>query len=80
VRDCGGRLELGPLPAHAWGLMPVEPLWSWLKYSRLCNFAPEDAQQLNAQVIRELGAIRDHQLRLRGFFHASALPLPRTLL
>lgn len=80
VRDSGGQLELEPLPAHARELMPVEPLWSWLKYSRLCNFAPQDAAQRNVRVIRELDAIRDDQLRLRSFFHASALPLPRTLL
>lgn len=80
VRDSSGWLELEPLPAHAWELMPVESLWSWLKYSRLCNFAPRDAEQLNARIIQELDPIRDHQPLLRGFFHASQLPLPRTLL
>ena len=80
VRRAGGRLDIEPLPAHSWELMPVEPLWGWLKYSRLCNFAPEDAQQLNDLVVRELDAIRDDQPRLRSFFHASGLPLPRTLL
>jgi hypothetical protein len=80
VRDPAGWLELESLPAHAWDLMPVEALWSWLKYSRLCNFAPRDAEQLNARIIRELDPLRDHQPLLRGFFHASNLPLPRTLL
>ena len=60
--------------------MPVEQLWTWLKYDRLCNFAPEDAHQLNAVVVGELEAIRDDQARLRNFFHASDLPLPRALL
>jgi hypothetical protein len=80
VRDSQGLLDLEPLPAHAWDLMPVEQLWTWLKYSRLCNFAPEDAHQLDAVITRELDAIRDDQQRLRSFFHASDLPLPRTLL
>ena len=80
VRDSRGQLELEPLPAHAWDLMPVEQLWSWLKYSRLCNFAPEGGRQLDEAVTRELDAIRDDQERLRSFFHASDLPLPRTLL
>src|SRR5262249_8761729 len=80
VRDSAGQLELEALPAHAWDLMPVEPLWGWLKYSRLCNFAPEDAHQLNARVIRALDTIREDQPRLRSFFHASELPLLRTLL
>lgn len=80
VEGSGGRLDLEPLPAHAPELMPVEQLWTWLKYSRLCNFAPEDARQLNEVVIRELEAIREDQERLSNFFHASDLPLPRALL
>jgi hypothetical protein len=80
VDQSGGRLDIEPLPAHAPELMPVEQLWTWLKYDRLCNFAPEDAHQLNEVVIGELEAIRDDQLRLRNFFHASDLPLPRALL
>jgi hypothetical protein len=80
VEASGGRLEFEPLPAQAAELMPVEQLWTWLKYSRLCNWAPADAPQLDDAVHRELNAIVDDQERLRGFFHASALPLPRTLL
>jgi putative transposase len=80
VVECGGRLEFEPLPPHAPELMPVEQLWTWLKYSRLCNFAPADARQLDARVFRELDAIRHDQELLRSFFHASDLPLPRALL
>ena len=80
VEQSGGRLDLEPLPAHAPELMPVEQLWTWLKYSRLCNFAAEDAHRLNEVVSRELEAIREDQERLRNFFHASDLPLPRALL
>lgn len=75
-----GRLDLEPLPAYAPELMPAEQLWTWLKYSRLCNFAAEDAPQLNEVVIQELEAVREDQERLRNFFHASDLPLPRALL
>ena len=28
-------------------LNPVEPLWGWLKYDQLCNFAPQDVPQLD---------------------------------
>jgi putative transposase len=80
VEQSGGRLDLEPLPAHAPELMPVEQLWTWLKYDRLCNFAPEDAHQLDEVVVGELEAIREDQERLRNFFHASDLPLPRALL
>jgi DDE superfamily endonuclease len=75
-----GRLEIEPLPAYAPELMPVEQLWTWLKYDRLCNLAPEDARRLNEVVVGELEAIREDQTRLRNFFRASDLPLPRALL
>lgn len=75
-----GRLTLERLPAHAPMLNPVEQVWTWLKYDRLCNFAPQDAHDLNEAVIRVLDPIREDQERLRSFFNASDLPLPRTLL
>ena len=71
--------EEGELPAYAPELMPVEFLWRWLKYGRLCNFAPRDAHHLNDAVVRELDAIEDNQVLLSSFFHQSDLPLPRTL-
>jgi transposase len=80
VRESQGRLDLERLPAHAPVLMPMEQVWTWLKYDRLCNFPPRDAHHLNEAVIRELDVIRDDQHRLRNFFHASRLPLPRALL
>jgi len=71
------RPDIEHLPAHPQELMAVEPLWKRLKYDRLCNFAPEDAHQLNEVVLGELEASRDDQPRLRSLFHASDLPLPR---
>jgi len=71
------RPDIEPLPAHPQELMPVEPLWKGLKDDRLCNFAPEAAHQLNEEVLGVLEAIRNDQPRLRNFFHASDLPLPR---
>jgi transposase len=79
VEQSQGRLNIEPLPAHAPTLMPVEFLWRWLKYGRLCNFTPQNAQQLNKAVIRELDAIWDNQVLLASFWHFSDLPLPLTL-
>jgi DDE superfamily endonuclease len=73
------RLCLERFPPYSPQLCPVEPLWSWLKYSRLWNFAPEDAVQLDECVVTELAAIRDDQELLRGFWQTSELPLPRSL-
>lgn len=75
-----GRLDLEPLPGYSPELMPVEQLRTWLKYNRLPNFAPENAEQLEKVVLREVEPIREDQQRLRNFFHASDLPLPRALL
>jgi len=80
VAQSEGRLDLELLPSHAPKLNPLEQVWTWLKYGRLCNFPPQDAQHLNETVIRELGPIREDQERLQNFFHASDLPLPRALL
>jgi transposase len=75
-----GRLTLEKLPPYAPILNPIEPLWSWLKYDRLNNFAPRDAVELNQRVFVELLAVRRDQRFLRSLFHASDLPLPRALL
>ncbi|HYG36177.1 MAG TPA: transposase [Clostridia bacterium] len=75
-----GRLSLERLPPYAPELNPVEPAWSWLKYSRLCNFAPHDAQELQAAVLREMNSVCHHQPLLHGFWGASQLPLLRALL
>jgi transposase len=73
------RLSLERLPPFAPMLNPVEWLWSWLKWERLSNFAPRDVQELDARVVAELASKRDDQEFLRNLFHASELPLPRTL-
>jgi putative transposase len=74
------RLVLERLPAFAPMLNPVEWLWSWLKWERLSNFAPHDVGELDRRVRAELASKRDDQAFLRNLFHASELPLPRTLL
>ena len=62
------RLSLEKLPPYAPMLNPVEPLWSWLKYSRLCNFAALDTRQLKHRVIRELSAVSDDLEFLKTMF------------
>jgi transposase len=79
VEQSRGRLDIEPLPAYASALMPVEFVWRWLKYGRLCNFTPQDADELDAAVVRELDAIWDNQGLLASFFHQSDLPVPRAL-
>jgi transposase len=73
------RLSVELLPPWAPMLDPVEPIFSWLKYGRLSNFAPMTAHELNKIVLTEMATIHQDQTRLRSFWHASALPLPRPL-
>lgn len=80
LAEAAGRLSLERLPPYAPMLNSIESLWSWLKYGRLCNFAARDAHHLNEIACAELRAIENDQGRLRNFFHASTLPLPRALL
>ena len=74
------RLVLERLPAYAPMLNPVEPVWSWLKYSRLANAAPASAAELDPPVRRALDAVRDDPEFLRSMWQGSDLPLPRALL
>jgi len=80
VRRFQPRLKLEQLPPYAPMLNPVEPVWSWLKESRLCNASPTNASELDRWVRREVGAKTDHQDFLRSMWQGSDLPLPRTLL
>lgn len=80
VDEAQGRLDIEPVPPYSPELIPVEFLWSWLKYDQLPNFAPRGAPHLNDVIVRELEPIREDQELLRSFFHRSALQLPRTLL
>jgi transposase len=74
------RLSLEELPSYAPMLNPLEPVFSWLKESRLCNFAPWDAHELNRAVFRELQALADDQSLLRQLWHRSDLPMPQPLI
>ena len=74
------RLHLERLPGYAPMLNPVEPIWSWLKHSRLANYAPHDAATSNQRVHRELDAVCDDRDFLLSMWRASDLPVPRALL
>jgi putative transposase len=73
------RLTLELLPPWAPMLDPTEPIFSWLKYGRLSNFAPRDARELNQAIVAELEPATDDQDLLRHLWHASDLPLPLPL-
>src|SRR5437660_1310324 len=53
------RLILEQLTPWAPMLNPVEPLWSWLKWERLSNFAAHDVHELDERVVGVLASKRD---------------------
>jgi putative transposase len=73
------RLHVEQLPAYAPELNPVECVWSYLKWGRLCNYAPPDPETLDKTVFNELHGLRKDQKRLRGFWQGSDLPMPLAL-
>lgn len=74
------RLQLEKLPPYAPMLNPVEQVWSWLKFSRLCNNAPANAVELNRAVEHELKPVTDDQDFLLNLWHRSGLLVPQALL
>lgn len=75
-----GRLQLERLPSYAPMLNPIEQLWSWLKYGRLCNFAPENLPKLHNAIHRELRSAQRDQRRIQSIWKACELAPSRTLL
>jgi hypothetical protein len=73
------RLQLESLPPYAPELNPVEQIWTYLKWQRLCNFAPSDAHELDEAAFGELDNIRYNHDRLKAFWDGSELPWPRAL-
>lgn len=73
-----GRLQLERLPPYAPMLNPIEQLWSWLKYSRLCNFAPENLPKLHSAIHRELRSAQRDRARIQSIWKACELAPTRT--
>ena len=61
-------------PPYAPYLNPVELLWSYLKYGRLANFAPDTTTDIQTAVTRERRRLARHPALLRSFFRHSTLP------
>ena len=70
------RLSIVRLPPYCPHFNPVEYLWSWLKYGRIPNFAPADAEELETVVRGHLKAAQGNPQLLRGFWDHCELPDP----
>lgn len=79
VLEANPRLQIESLPAYAPQLNPVEHLWSHLKWSQLCNFAPDTAEELDAAIGPALKLTAKQRALLLGCWRGTRLPLPRCL-
>jgi transposase len=68
------RCHIVWFPPYAPDLNPVELLWSYLKYGRLANFAPDTTNDIQTAVRHERRRVARHPELLRSFFRHSALP------
>jgi transposase len=62
------------LPPYAPELNPTEQLWTYLKYGRLANFAPDTVEEISPEVRRELRRLRRRPTLLQSFFRHAARP------
>src|SRR5262249_33969511 len=68
------RLRLERLPAYAPELSPVEAVWCWLEWGRVCNFVPGGLDDLGDLVIEYLVALRHGPRLVRGLWERAGLP------
>jgi transposase len=68
------RFHIVCFPPYAPELNPVELLWSYLKYGRLANLAPDTVEEIHRHVGRERRRLARRPRLLRSFFRHSALP------
>lgn len=69
------QVEFEWLPGYAPELNPVEPRWSYTKFSDLANFVPDDVRELKTAVRRSLRKPSRNPHLKRSFFQAARLNL-----
>ena len=68
------RLSTEFLPPYAPDLNPVEPLWNYIKYDELANYAPTDIAELNSTLTDQLDTTRQNRQRIQTFYTMTELP------
>lgn len=69
------RLAVEPLPPYAPELNAQEYAWGYLKTGPLANLCPNDVDELADHVATAACGVRNEQPLLRGFVHATGLPI-----
>lgn len=68
------RWHVDWFPPYAPDLNPVEQVWTYLKYGRLANFAPNTVDEIHHEVRREGRRLSLRPELLKSFFRHSRLP------
>ena len=63
------------LPAYSPELNPNEYGWSYIKYHKLSNFAPDDVEVLEKEVCGVTEDVRSNTSLLRSFVYATGLSI-----
>jgi transposase len=77
VKDYIGRtqgIEAEEFPPYAPELNPVDYVWSYVKYGRLANYAPQDLGELRPRLTEELTRVAEQPKLLRALFSRAGLP------
>jgi transposase len=62
-------------PPYAPDANPDEWVWSWAKYSKLCNFCPANVDELYDAVLRTLLDLKHRRCQLASFIMDAGVPL-----
>ena len=62
-------------PPYAPDANPDEWVWSWAKYSKLCNYCPRDVDELYEAVLRTLDELKHRRSILASFVMEAGVPL-----
>lgn len=68
-------IHVEPLPTYAPDLNPDEGVWSYTKYGRLANYAPQNTSILRRRLTAELKRLKKKPALLNAFFRQTKLPL-----
>jgi putative transposase len=63
------------LPPYAPELNPLDYVWSYVKYSRLANYCPQNLLELREAITVELTAVKKNPCLLRSLFSGTGLTL-----
>ena len=69
------EVVLEDFPPYAPNTNPDEDVWSWTKYAKLCNLAPQDVADLRQHIVGALTELKEQPQLLISFILHARVPL-----